>query len=99
MNDAVDIKTLGGGVLSPLSSPLTDRPDLPPLPSTRADIKNDTHPPPVEKWRRSTLIVYWKSTLDEAKSRRSLKSYPKRIILIRHAESEGNIDNSICNYT
>ncbi|XP_019853869.1 PREDICTED: phosphoglycerate mutase-like protein AT74H isoform X3 [Amphimedon queenslandica] len=160
-----DIRTLGGGVLSPLSPPLTDKADSHPLYRADTVTKSDTPPSPVEKWnytdiiawltelgfsqykskfnhhaitngailmqlteehldkmgisiighrlsivtgidqlrRRSGLlpaarfvnIDYLLEELDEAKSRRSLKSYPKRIILIRHAESEGNIDNSL----
>lgn len=33
--------------------------------------------------------------LDLAKTQKTLKLYPKRIILIRHAESEGNVDTSV----
>ena len=51
-----EISTLGGGVLSPLSPPLTDRPGSPPLPGTRADIRRD--PPPVEKWRNTEINVW-----------------------------------------
>ena len=50
------ISRLGGGVLSPLSPPLTDRPGSPPLPGTRADIRRD--PPPVEKWRTTEINVW-----------------------------------------
>ena len=50
-----DIRTLGGGVLSPLSPPLTDKPH----PLYGADVSSDTPPPPpVEKWAYTEIIAW-----------------------------------------